>query len=225
MKKNILASVSAFALAGTLFVTASSVGFASQGKQVKKNVGKFKHSITVVQSKKDTSAAVKALEDQLKQIQKSEQDLITAVRQSDAYKQLETQLNTVKKSIIEQQLADGVISKNQATAQEAILTAAADTDLQTLVKTSNTTIQSIKALKTKYPKNADLIASADFKTLEAQEVTTLKAIIDRYVADGMLTADQATTLKTKVDTVVKNIDAGKTNYASLLNVLKLVRVK
>jgi TolA-binding protein len=223
MKKNILASISAFALAGSLFVTASNVGFAAQGKQMKMNIGKAKFSITSAQSKKDTSAAIKTLQDQLTQIQKSEQDMIAAVRQSDAYKQLEANMNAAKKSIIEQELADGYISKNQAASEEAKLVVAADTELRTLVETSNTTVQKIKALKTTYPKNADLIASVDFKTLEAQEVTTLKAIIDKYAADGILTADQATTIKTNVDGVVTNINAGKTNYSALLNVLKSVR--
>lgn len=214
MNKKFVASLAALLMASSFFT----VSAAPKSINKKTAVGKIAQAKTKAQK----TAEMKALEDQVKANSQAEKDLVKKVLESTEYKQLQLKQFELQKSIIDQQLKEGNISVNQATAKKAQIDAAEkvfqDTALQTL-QTELKTIQSqIKDLKIKYPKLADLIATQDFKDLKIKLVTNIKAIVDRYVADGAMTSDEATTAKTNIDKISANIDAGKTDVNALLNV-------
>lgn len=171
---------------------------------------------------KTTSTEMKTLKDNLKSTKTAQQELLDKVRQSDEYKKLEENGIEQQKAIIDQQLKEGTISESDAKTMKARLDArlklSQDSEYQKLLEESRTLREQLMTLCQKYTTNAALIASDDFKTLKAKVVTNAKAIIDREKADGALTSDEATTAKTNIDTISKNIDAGTANINQLFRI-------
>ena len=197
MNKKIIALMSAIVMCGSIFT----VSAATSSK------------------KSTTSAAMQALQDQLKTNQKSKNDIISQAKQSDSYKQLEAKTIELQKQMIDQEVTDGKLTADQATKLKSQLDARTkmsnDTDLQNLLKNVQTYMSDLKTLEQKYTDNKTLIASQDFKDLKVKVVTNAKAIIDRYVTDGAITSDEATKEKANVDTISTNIDNGKENINRL----------
>lgn len=213
MNKKLIASLSAVIMASSFFTVTAAT------KAPVKHVMMQKVKKEVVKS-----AEVQALEAQINTNSQAAQDLINKVLQSDDYKQLLIKNIELQKSIVDQQLKEGNISANSATAKKAQLDAQTkminDATLQNLELENKNIQKSIRQLQSKYRKLSDLIASQDFKDLKSKLITNIKAIIDCYVTDGAMTSDQATTAKANVDKVSSNIDAGKTNIKALLQGIK-----